>query len=121
MQLNNNAINYVEFPARDLEGTKTFFAQVFGWRFTDYGDDYTAFDQQRICGGFFRADLRSDSASGAALVVLYHRDLEVVQARVEAAGGSVCKPIFSFPGGRRFHFREPSGNELAVWSDQGVE
>ncbi|MCV6612493.1 MAG: VOC family protein [Amphritea sp.] len=120
MQLQNNTINYVEFPARDLEQSKAFFSQVFGWSFTDFGEEYTAFDQQGIQGGFFKVDLTSDTRTGAALIVLYHDDLESIQVKVEAAGGIICKPIFSFPGGRRFHFTEPSGNELAVWSDQGI-
>lgn len=113
-------IDYVEFPARDLAATKAFFSAVFGWAFTDYGPDYSAFAGQGLDGGFFRAGLAADSGMGSALIVFYSMDLEDTLARIEAAGGTINKPIFGFPGGRRFHFREPSGNELAVWSDQGL-
>ena len=113
----NDKINYVEFPARDIEATKTFFTAVFGWSFNDYGPEYTAFSDQGINGGFYRSDSASLTVTGGALIVLYSDMLEEVQERVERAGGSILKPIFSFPGGRRFHFAEPSGNELAVWSD----
>jgi len=113
----NDKINYVEFPARDIEATKTFFTAVFGWNFNDYGPEYTAFANQGINGGFYRSDSASSTETGGALIVLYSDTLEEVQERVERAGGSILKPIFSFPGGRRFHFAEPSGNELAVWSD----
>jgi predicted enzyme related to lactoylglutathione lyase len=116
----NDKINYVEFPTRDIEATKAFFAAVFGWSFTDYGPEYTAFKDQGINGGFFRADSASSTVTGGALIVLYSDTLEEVQERVERAGGSILKPIFSFPGGRRFHFTEPGGNELAVWSDIGA-
>jgi len=109
-------IDYLEFPAIDLNATKTFFTSAFGWQFEDFGPDYTAFSDQGVDGGFFRADLRSTTDTGAALAVFYSDDLEQTLAKVSAAGGEVVKPIFSFPGGRRFHFLEPSGNEFAVWS-----
>lgn len=111
-------LSYVEFPSRDLVACKAFFEQAFGWSFVDYGPDYTAFSEQGLDGGFFKADQCSRTASGAALLVFYSRDLEACQARVLAAGGDIIRPIFDFPGGRRFHFTEPTGNELAVWSDQ---
>jgi predicted enzyme related to lactoylglutathione lyase len=110
-------INYVEFPARDLAGTKRFFQSVFGWSFTDYGPEYTAFENQGLDGGFFQSDLASSTEKGAALIVLYSNQLEATLAKVEQAGGSILRPIYSFPGGRRFHFAEPSGNEFAVWSE----
>ena len=113
----NDKINYVELPARDIEATKAFFETVFGWHFEDYGPEYTAFSNQGIDGGFYSADKASSAEAGGALVILYSDSLEEVQARVERAGGVILKSIFSFPGGRRFHFAEPSGNELAVWSD----
>ena len=116
----NDKINYVEFPARDIEATKTFFTTVFGWGFTDYGPEYASFKDQGINGGFYKSDSTSSTGTGGALIVLYSDTLEDVQKRVEQAGGSILKPIFSFPGGRRFHFAEPSGNELAVWSDVGT-
>ena len=110
-------INYVELPAKDLEATKAFFQSVFGWSFVDYGPEYTSFSDQGIDGGFFQSDLASSSEKGAALVILYSNQLEATLANVEKAGGSIIKPIYSFPGGRRFHFTEPSGNEFAVWSE----
>ncbi len=116
----NDKINYVEFPARDIEATKAFFATVFGWSFEDYGPEYAAFSDQGIDGGFYKSDRVSSAEAGGALIVLYTDTLEEVQDRVERAGGSILKPIFPFPGGRRFHFIEPSGNELAVWSDVGA-
>lgn len=113
-------ISYVEFPARDLEATKTFFSKVFGWTFQDYGPGYTSFSNAGLDGGFFKADLKATTAAGSALIVLYSDDLERTLSEVQNAGGSVVKEIFPFPGGRRFHFSEPSGNELAVWSDKGA-
>ena len=111
-------INYVELPAEDFTKTKAFYGDVFGWTFHDYGDRYCAFSDGSMDGGFYRSPLRSDSSRGAALVVLYAENLEATQERITAAGGELRRPIFPFPGGRRFHFLDPSGNELAVWSDR---
>jgi predicted enzyme related to lactoylglutathione lyase len=116
----SDKINYVEFPARDIEATKEFFTVVFGWTFEDFGPEYTAFSNQGIDGGFFKSELASATGSGGALVVLYSDSIESLQNRIEKAGGTVVRPIFPFPGGRRFHFTEPSGNELAVWTDVGA-
>lgn len=110
-------INYVEFPARNIEQTKSFFSQVFGWTFTDYGPDYTAFANAGLDGGFFRSDQSSSTDKGSALIVLYSEQLETTKSNIENAGGTIVKPIFSFPGGRRFHFCDPSDNEFAVWSE----
>ena len=110
-------MNYVEFPAKDLEATKTFFTMAFGWSFTDYGPEYTAFSDEGLDGGFFRADLSSSAKNGSALIVFYSSDLEQTQSKVEEAGGEILQPIYSFPGGRRFHFADPSHNEFAVWSE----
>ncbi|QID16573.1 VOC family protein [Nitrogeniibacter mangrovi] len=110
-------INYLELPACDLEATKAFFSTVFGWSFTDYGPEYTAFDHAGIDGGFYLSDKRARTAEGSVLIVLYSKHLAQTQAKVEAAGGTLIRPVFDFPGGRRFHFTDPSGNELAVWSD----
>ncbi|MDJ0571732.1 MAG: VOC family protein [Pleurocapsa sp. MO_192.B19] len=110
-------INYVEFPAKDIEATKAFFAQVFGWTFEDYGTEYTAFSNAGIDGGFFQSDLTASTENGSALVVFYSQELEQTQSKIENAGGLIVKPIFSFPGGRRFHFSDPNGNEYAVWSE----
>lgn len=110
-------INYIELPARNIEATKAFFRQVFGWTFTDYGPDYSAFSDQGVDGGFYRAEQAALSSQGAVLVVFYSEHLEQTLQKIEPAGGVIVKPIFEFPGGRRFHFTEPSGNEFAVWSD----
>jgi predicted enzyme related to lactoylglutathione lyase len=109
-------IDYVEFGATDIEATKRFYSGVFGWKFTDYGPEYTAFHDGRLAGGF--AKVKASPREGGALVVLYASDLEPMEASVKGAGGKITKEIFSFPGGRRFHFHDPNGNELAVWSDQ---
>ena len=109
-------INYVEFPATDIPATKQFFEKAFNWSFEDYGPDYTAFTNQGLDGGFYKAELTATAANGSALLVLLSENLEATQTKVEAAGGKISKAIFSFPGGSRFHFIEPSGNELAVWS-----
>ena len=110
-------INYVEFPAKDIEATKLFFSKAFGWSFQDFGNEYTAFSNQGIDGGFFKSDLSVSAENGSALIVFYSNNLEGTLAKIESAGGSVIKPIFAFPGGRRFHFSDPNGNEYAVWSD----
>jgi len=110
-------INYVEFPSKDIEKTKTFFSAIFAWSFVDYGPEYTAFSNQGLNGGFFKSDLSASSENGGALIVFYSKDLEKTQKKIENAGGLILKPIFSFPGGRRFHFSDPNANEYAVWSD----
>ena len=106
-------IDYVEFPGGDLVATKRFYAQAFGWSFTDNGPSYSAFDEG-LDGGF-----NADAADQARmpLVILYADDLETAEAKVRAAGGEIVRPAYDFPGGRRFHFRDPSGNELAVWTE----
>ena len=106
-------VDYVELlGGSDLPRTKQFYADAFGWTFTDYGPAYAAF-AEGLDGGF-DADPAQRSTP---LTVLYAHDLEAMLARVEAAGGGIVRPIFSFPGGRRFHFADPAGNELAVWSE----
>ena len=111
-------INYVEFPARDIAVAKDFFSTVFGWSFADYGPDYVAFSDQGLDGGFYKSDLSVSIKQGSTLIVFYSLDLEGTQARIEAAGGSIVKSIFAFPGGRRFHFTDPNFNEYAAWSDR---
>ena len=111
-------INYLEFPAKDIEATKVFFSTVFNWSFQDYGPEYTAFSNAGIDGGFFKSDLSISTDNGSALIVFYSNELEKTQSKIEKAGGSVLQAIFSFPGGRRFHFGDPNGNEFAVWSDK---
>lgn len=114
---NHEKINYLEFPARHIPATKKFFIQAFGWSFQDYGPEYTSFANAGIAGGFFKADVSANTEHGSVLVVLYSKDLENTYSKVVGAGGTIVKEIFSFPGGRRFHFKEPGGNELAVWSE----
>lgn len=108
-------IDYVELPVTDLAAAKRFYGTVFGWRFQDFGPDYTAFEDGRLSGSFARA---SEVRRGGPLVIVYSRELEATLQQVRAAGGAVSQEIFSFPGGRRFHFTDPAGNELAVWSDR---
>ena len=115
---NQNKITYVELPARDIPATKAFFTSVFGWAFIDYGPDYATFTGAGLDGGFFKSDLNASTDTGSALVVIYREDLEYSLETVKKEGGSIIKPIFDFPGGRRFHFGDPNGNELAVWSDK---
>ena len=112
--LEDAKIGYVEMPGTDLPATKGFYAQAFGWTFTDYGPTYAAFADSGLDGGF-----QADPEAGlpVPLVVLFAKDLEAMEAKVIAAGGVIVRPIFSFPGGRRFHFRDPSGNELAVFTE----
>lgn len=118
--MSQEKINYLEFPAKDLAATKAFFSTVFAWQFTDYGPEYTAFSQDSagIDGGFFLSDLVSTPANGSCLTVLFSDILENTEQRIIEAGGTIVKPCFAFPGGRRFHFTDPNGNEFAVWSDK---
>lgn len=111
-------IDYIELPAADLERAKVFFQGLFGWSFEDYGPDYCSFYDGRLYGGFYRSELKSDVSAGSALVVFYQADLEQAHKNVTDLGGLICKDIFEFPGGRRFHFTDPNGNEYAIWSDQ---
>lgn len=115
--MRDKSINYIEIPTADLTKTKSFFGPVFGWIFTDYGPAYTAFDSQELQGGFYYSDTISLTDNGATLVVFYTSALEACLEEIVAAGGKITKPIFSFPGGRRFHFCEPGGSEFAVWSE----
>ncbi|TAH40281.1 MAG: VOC family protein [Bacteroidetes bacterium] len=115
MTAQNNHINYIEFKAIDLEKIKSFYSTAFGWTFTDYGPGYVAFEESGLQGGFEKTDA---NIVNGALVVLYHQDLIMLKDKIKDAGGRISKDIFSFPGGKRFHFVDPSGNELAVWSDK---
>lgn len=107
-------IDYIEFPVADVTVARRFYSTVFGWVFTDYGPEYTSFVDGRLSGGFRGGEA---ARPGGPLVVIYAADLESVASAVSAAGGQITKSIFDFPGGRRFHFRDPMGHELAVWSD----
>jgi hypothetical protein len=114
-QQTDRTIDYIEFSVTDMEASKSFYASVFGWEFTDYGPDYASFSDENVDGGF---RVEGEVAAGGPLVVFYAEDLEAVEQSVTEAGGKIVQEIFSFPGGRRFHFTDPSGNELAVWSDK---
>lgn len=114
---NHHRINYIEIPASALEASKEFFAKVFDWKFVDYGPDYCSFLNAGIDGGFYRSDQKALTESGSPLVVLYSQDLETSLTKVQDARGVILKAIFAFPGGRRFQFLDPSGNEFAVWSE----
>lgn len=108
-------INYLELAASDLSAIKTFYQTAFNWQFTDYGEEYTA---DTVEGGFYQADLRSTTSTGGVLIVFFTDDLAAMQSKIETAGGKIVRNIFEFPGGRRFHFTDPCGNELAIWSDK---
>lgn len=111
----HHGINYIEFTVQDLTEAKRFYAEAFGWKFTDYGPDYAGIQGgDGEVGGLSRA---SEVRVGGPLVILYSRDLEQSLVAVRSAGGRILKEPFAFPGGRRFHFADPSGNELAIWSD----
>ncbi len=110
----NNHINYIEFKAKNLEEIKTFYTTCFDWTFTDYGPSYTAFSNSGLQGGF---ELTEDEIINGALTVLFHQNLDEIKAKIISAGGSITVDIFSFPGGERFQFMDPSGNELSVWRE----
>jgi uncharacterized protein len=112
---NNNRIDYIELKVADIRRSKAFYGTAFGWTFTDFGATYCEFADGRLTGGLTTNGL---PIPGGPLVILYATDLAAAQRRVEAAGGRISKPIFSFPGGHRFHFLDPDGYELAVWSKQ---
>jgi uncharacterized protein len=106
--INDRRIDYVEFPATDIPATKHFYTEVFGWKFEDYGPDYTSFRDGRLAGGFTKA---AQVSPAGPLIVIYATDLAGMEGKVKAAREGMVKPIFAFPGGRRFHFTDPNGNE----------
>ena len=110
----DRCIDYIEFNVADIARSKDFYGKAFGWTFTDYGPKYCEFSDGHMKGGF---DASAPATTDGPLVVLYGSDLTEILARVEAAGGNIAKPIFDFPGGRRFHFIDPDGYELAVWTE----
>ncbi|MBO9873356.1 MULTISPECIES: VOC family protein [Xanthomonas] len=109
----HHRIDYLEFAVDSIDAAKAFYGQAFDWSFQDYGPDYCEFRDGRLSGGFFHGTAQP----GGALVVLYSTDLAATQARIEAAGGRIVRPVFAFPGGRRFHFADRDGYELAVWCE----
>ena len=115
---NDMKVDYIELPAADFSKQQLFFESVFNWKFTSYGPEYHAFTDDHIDGGFYKSDTQSLASNGAALVIFYAMDLEAVEAKVISAGGVISTAVFNFPGGRRFHFTDPHGNEFAVWTDK---
>jgi predicted enzyme related to lactoylglutathione lyase len=111
----HHKITYIEFTTSDVERVKRFYVTVFGWTFQDWGPDYTCFVGAGIDGGFAKGE--PAAAKSSPLIVLYSTNLEATEAAVVAAGGSIVAPIFTFPGGRRFHFSDGAGNVLGVWSE----
>ena len=115
MEIKDNHIQYVEFKGKDLEKIKEFYKACFDWTFTDYGPTYIAFSDSGLQGGF---DKTEDEIVNGALVVLFNNNLDQIKNKIIEVGGKITRDIFSFPGGKRFHFEDPSGNELAIWSDK---
>ncbi|WP_274425027.1 VOC family protein [Chelativorans sp. YIM 93263] len=110
---NDRQIDNIEFNVSDIGRSRAFYGQAFGWTFTDYGPTYCEFTDGRLTGGLTTG---KPVKPGGPLVILYADDLAETQRRLEEAGAKIVKPVFAFPGGRRFHFQDPDGYELAVWS-----
>ncbi len=115
INMEDNHINYIELKANDLDKIKEFYTAAFNWSFTDYGPTYVAFENSGLLGGFEKTD---DKIVNGALVILYHKDLNAIKNKIIESKGKISKDIFTFPGGKRFHFIDTAGNELAVWSDK---
>ena len=112
---NDRRIDNIEFAVKDIARSRAFYGEAFGWSFKDYGPDYCEFSDGRLTGGFAKSD---SPKPGGPLVILYADDLAETQRRLEGLGARIVNPLFSFPGGQRFHFEDPDGYELAVWSDK---
>jgi predicted enzyme related to lactoylglutathione lyase len=115
---NHHKINYIEIPVKDITASKQFFPRVFAWQFVDYGEDYAGINDAGIAGGIFKSSATVSTAQGSVLLVIYSADLAASKSAIEQAGGKIIKPIFSFPGGQRFHFSDVNNNEYALWSDK---
>nr|WP_136252550.1 VOC family protein [Ningiella ruwaisensis] len=113
----HHRINYLEIPTTNVTDAKAFFSDVFDWTFVDYGPEYTCFTGQNIDGGFYLSETPMRVERGSALIVLYSENLEQTLEKVKSAGAKISQAIFSFPGGRRFHFLDTTGNEFSVWSE----
>jgi len=112
----HHAIDYIEFVVTDMEDSKRFYKAAFDWKFNDYGPEYAGIQGQGGEAGGFRLDTKI--STGGPLVILYSNNLATTLTKVREAGGRIVRETFAFPGGRRFHFQDPSGNELAVWSEK---
>ena len=113
-----NTINYLEIPVQNLAATKDFFANLLGWKFVDYGPEYSCFLGAGIDGGFYLSKTTGFDSSNGPLIVIYYDDLEAIKQKVIALSGRIVKDTFSFPNGRRFHFADINNNEYAVWTDK---
>ncbi len=111
-------IDYLEVPSTDVVQSRAFFTALLGWAFTDYGPEYTSFEDGRIAGGFFKSEVVSLTSLGGSLPVIYAEALEQAKADAIRLGAKITRDIFNFPGGRRFQFTEPGGSEFAIWSDK---
>jgi predicted enzyme related to lactoylglutathione lyase len=111
----DRCIDYIELNVADLARSRAFYGTAFGWSFKDYGPTYCEFSDGRMTGGLTTG---GTVRPGGPLVILYADDLADAQRRLEQARGRIVKPTYAFPGGRRFHFTDPDGYELAVWSDK---
>ena len=111
-------IDYVEFSVGNIARSRDFYGKAFDWTFKDHGPGYCEFTDGHMSGGFSLAGGSAPASAGGPLVILFADSLEECQGRVEKAGGKIVKPAYGFPGGRRFHFADPDGYELAVWSDK---
>lgn len=107
-------IDYVEIPVTDLKKAREFFSALFDWSFQEWGDDYMSFNDGRLEGGFRRA--AEPAPATGVLIVFYSTDIDRDFDRVQELGATISEPIFPFPGGRRFHFVDPTGTEFAIWS-----
>lgn len=112
-KLKHEQVQYIEFLSKDIARATNFYTTCFGWKFTDYGSEYSAFEGDYVDVGF----TIGKPVKGSILVILYSKDIELSKNKVISAGGTIVKDIFSFPGGKRFQFTDPDGNELAVWSE----
>lgn len=111
----HHEIDYVEFTVTDMDEAKLFYGTAFDWKFNDYGPGYAGI-QKRQGGEAGGLRLDTEVSAGGPLVILYSDDLEATIEKVREAGGQVTQGPYEFPGGRRFHFADPGGNELAVWA-----
>jgi len=112
-KLKHEQIQYIEFISKDIDKAKKFYAECFGWKFTDYGENYTAFEGDYVDGGF----ATGEPSNGSLLIVLYSENIEDSKNKIINAGGTIVKDIFGFPGGKRFQFIDLDGYELAVWTE----
>ncbi|WP_455205316.1 VOC family protein [Kaarinaea lacus] len=117
-QEQENKINYIEIPVKNVAETKAFFAKLFAWEFLDFGPDYSSFVNAGINGGFYKSDNNGFSSEHSPLIVIYTSDLEKIKGKILSVSGKIVKNTFAFPGGRRFHFTDINNNEFAVWTDK---